>query len=127
MTICRSDLPSAAAREAAAQITDDLGHAGFARLRRGRVVVELAPFAVQTHDAAKLMGVGDDVFRKIPFRVLPYARHGKHRWYLVKHVRLVAERLMALRIARGQPRHIESLLQLVPELPTMESTDGNDE
>lgn len=127
MTTCPSRTPVAEAREAVATITDDLGNAGFARLRRGRVVVELAPFAVQTHEAARLMGMGDDVLRKIPFRVLPFARHGKHRWYLVKHVRLVAERLMALRIARGQPRHIESLLQLVTELPTMESTDGCDE
>ncbi|GAB1345056.1 hypothetical protein MASR1M101_41830 [Gemmatimonas sp.] len=128
--ISPSRSPSSDARAAAAAVTADLGAAPFARLRRGRVVVELAPFAVQTAEAARLLGIGDDLFRKIPFRVLPYARNGKHRWYLVHHVRLVAERLMALRIARGEPRHMESLLQLVHELPTInspESPDGNHE
>jgi hypothetical protein len=100
--------------------TADLGAAPFARARRGRVQIELPQIAVQTQDAARIAGMGDDVLRKIPWRVLPFARHGKHRWYLVAHVQLFAERLMALRIARGEPKHIESLLALAVELPSME-------
>ena len=92
----------------------------FARARRGRVQIELPQIAVQTQDAARITGMGDDVLRKIPWRVLPYARHGKHRWYLVAHVQLFAERLMALRITRGESKHIESLLALAVELPSME-------
>lgn len=101
--------------------TADLGAAPFARARRGRVQIELPQIAVQTADAARITGMGDDVFRKIPWHVLPFCRHGKHRWYLVTHVQRFAERLMALRIARGEPRHMESLLTLVHDLPPMET------
>jgi hypothetical protein len=94
-------------------------------LRLPRVPPELPQIAVQTTDAARLVGIGADVFRKIPWRVLPYARHGKHRWYLVRHVQHFAESLMAMRMARGEPRHMESLLALIHDMPPMEATDGH--
>lgn len=104
--------------------TADLGDAPFARARRGRVQIELPQIGVQTDDAARIVGISDDVLRRIPFRKLPYTRNGKHRWYLVRHLNHFAEALMALRIARGEPRHMESLIALVHDLPDWELSDG---
>ncbi len=80
----------------------------------------VSPFGVQSDGARQLLGVSLDVLHKIPFTVLPYLRLGTHRWYLVRHLELLAERLIALRIARGAPKHMESLHELLRDLPTMD-------
>jgi hypothetical protein len=91
--------------------TSDLASGtSFVRARRGRVTIEVAPVAVQTVDAARVLGISEDTLLTIPFSVLPYRRLGTHRWYLVRLLSQLAERLMAEQIAHGVPRGRESFL-----------------
>lgn len=96
--------------------TADHGSAPFARARRGAIAIELPQIGVQTDDAVKIVGFSADLLHEIPFAVLPFQRLGRRRWYLVRHLSEFAERLMALRIARGEPRHMESLSDLIRDL-----------
>jgi len=96
--------------------THDLGSAPFARARRGAVTIDLPQIGVQVDDAVRIVGFSADVLLDVPFTVLPFTRLGRRRWYLVRHLNDFAERLMALRIARGEPRHMESLADLIRDL-----------
>lgn len=94
--------------------------AAFQRARRATIA--LPQIAVQSKQAKDLLGFSIDVLHDIPFRVLPYTRIGTHRWYLVRHLELLAERVMALRIVRGEPQHLESLRTLLGDVATMETS-----
>ena len=85
-----------------------------------RVDVVLPQLMVQTEAAVQIVDVSVDVLHKVPWKVLPYARLGTRRLYLVRHLEVFAERLMALRIARGEPRHMESIHSLIASLTPME-------
>lgn len=102
--------------------TDDLSaDAPFVRARRGRVDIELARIGADTSVACAMLGMSDDVVRKIPFPILPFVRKGRHRWYLVQQLHTFADRLMALRMMRGEPATTESILHLIASLPPMEA------
>ncbi len=96
--------------------TPDLGAAPFARARRGAVTIDLPQIGVQTEDAVRIVGFSAELLVRVPFAVLPFTRLGRRRWYLVRHLTEFAERLMALRLARGEPRHMESLADLIRDL-----------
>jgi hypothetical protein len=84
--------------------TSDLSpDAPMVRARRGRVTIEVAPVAVQTDDAARVVGISPELLLKIPFAQLPYRRIGSRRWYLVRLLHRLAEQLMAEQIAYGTP------------------------
>lgn len=102
--------------------TSDLSpSAPFVRARRGRVTIEVAPVAVQSEDAARVLGVSPDILLEIPFHVLPYRRNGSRKWYLVRHLHDLAERMMAEQIAHGAPAGREPFGHRVFSIPRPES------
>lgn len=89
------------------------------RAPRDMPVQKLPLLSVSLAQVVRMTGISDDVIRQVPWRVLPYLRNGSARLYLFRHVELFTERLFALRIARGEPRSVDSLIRLAQDLEPM--------